>query len=81
VTHVVANAPSAKKAYDYWQAAWDESNGRRAAKFSISRDGNKEALEMAKKARNKGVRGAKKGAKKELRERKSKLGVCRILQI
>ena len=81
MAHVVANAPSAKKAYDYWQAAWDESNGRRAAKFSISRHGNKEALEMAKKARNKGVRGAKKGAKKELRERKSKLGVCRILQI
>lgn len=64
VTHVVAKAPGGNKVYEYWQAAWDDTGGRRrTAKFSISRYGQKEALEMAKKARNKGVRGTKKKKK------------------
>ena len=50
VTHVVAKAPGGKKTYEYWQAAWDDSSGRKTAKFSTSRYGEKEALEMAKKA-------------------------------
>ncbi|MFT4640875.1 MAG: hypothetical protein ACI8T1_004208 [Verrucomicrobiales bacterium] len=61
VTHVVAKAPGGKKVYEYWQAAWDDAAGsRRTAKFSISRYGQKEALEMAKKAQRKGARAAKK---------------------
>ncbi len=64
VTHVVAKAPGGKKVYEYWQAAWDDAGGsRRTAKFSISRYGQKEALEMAKKARNKGVRSARRKKK------------------
>jgi hypothetical protein len=70
VTHVVAKAPGGKKVYEYWQAAWDDASGRRTAKFSISRYGNKEALEMAKKARNKGARGAKKSVKKATKRKK-----------
>lgn len=73
VTHVVAKAAGSSKGYEYWQAAWDDSTGRRTAKFSISRYGNKEALDMAKKARAKGARGAaknvvKKAAKKAVKK-------------
>lgn len=60
VTHVVAKAPDGKKVYEYWQAAWDDATDRRrTAKFSISRYGQAKALEMAKKARSKGARAAK----------------------
>ncbi|HRQ88336.1 MAG TPA: hypothetical protein PLA50_06035 [Bacteroidia bacterium] len=56
VTHVVSK--SAKdKVYEYWQAAWlDTERRRRTAKFSISRYGDDKALEMAKKARRDGLR-------------------------
>lgn len=55
VTHVVSKSDKGKT-YDYWQAAWtDKSNRRRTAKFSISRYGDNEALELAKKARTKGL--------------------------
>ncbi|MFT4641861.1 MAG: hypothetical protein ACI8T1_005205 [Verrucomicrobiales bacterium] len=58
VTHVVAKAPDGKKVYQYWQAGWDDASGaRRTAKFSVSRYGDKEALEMAKKALKKAKKG------------------------
>lgn len=51
VTHVVSKVGDGKS-YEYWQAAWEDSNGsRRTAKFSISRYGNKEALSLAIQAR------------------------------
>lgn len=51
VTHVVSHA-NGGKTYNYWQAAWQDGDGkRRTAKFSISRYGEKKALTMAKKAR------------------------------
>ena len=73
VTHVVAKAPGGKKVYDYWQAAWDDSDGRRTAKFSISRYGSKEALEMAKKALAKSDGGAKKAPKKAAKKAAKKV--------
>lgn len=60
VTHVVSKT-SGSTTYEYWQAAWVDSTGRRrTAKFSIARYGNDKALEMAKKARRKVLREAKK---------------------
>ena len=57
VTHVVSTAVGGKS-YEYWQAAWDASDGaRRTAKFSISRYGNKEALELAIQARKDALKG------------------------
>ncbi len=51
VTHVVSQSQKGK-AYEYWQAAWVDNTGkRRTAKFSISRYGDKKALNMAKKKR------------------------------
>lgn len=56
VTHVVSK--SAKdKVYEYWQAAWvDADEKRKTAKFSITRYGSDEALELAKKARKSGLK-------------------------
>ena len=52
VTHVVSRGPNGQS-YEYWQAAWIDSEGsRRTAKYSISRYGTKKALELAKKARS-----------------------------
>jgi len=48
VTHVLSRSAGGT-AYEYWQAAWDEDGSRRTAKFSITKYGNKDALEMAKK--------------------------------
>jgi len=63
VTHVVSTSTKGK-AYQYWQAAWQDSDGkRRTAKFSIKRYGDKEALEVAKKALRKADREAKKKKK------------------
>ena len=57
VTHVVSIAVGGKS-YEYWQAAWeDKDGGRRTAKFSISRYGNKEALELAVQARKDALKG------------------------
>ena len=57
VTHVVSKAAGGKS-YAYWQAAWQDSRGkRRTAKFSISRYGSKKALTMAKKARRDALSG------------------------
>ncbi len=50
VTHVVSKSASGKN-YEYWQAAWTERGSRKTAKFSISRYGDKKALEMAKRAK------------------------------
>lgn len=46
VTHVLSRSTGGK-AYEYWQAAWDENGIRRTAKFSIARYKNAPALEMA----------------------------------
>lgn len=57
VTHVVSKATGGKS-YDYWQAAWQDKQGkRRTAKFSISRYGTKKALTMAKNARREALNG------------------------
>ena len=48
VTHVLSRSTGGK-AYEYWQAAWDEDGVRRTAKFSIAKYKNGPALEMAKK--------------------------------
>lgn len=57
VTHVVSKGRDGKKTYEYWQASWGDSSGaRKTAKFSTSRHGENEALEMAKKALKKGKR-------------------------
>ena len=57
VTHVVSNAGGGK-VYEYWQAAWEDNSGRRrTAKFSISRYGNKAALELAIKSRKDALKG------------------------
>lgn len=59
VTHVVSHVPAANskssdRDYSYWQAAWNDENGRRrTAKFSIARYGNEVALSKATKALNK----------------------------
>lgn len=59
VTHVVSKSTKGKT-YEYWQAAWlDGDSKRKTAKFSISRYGNDKALDMAKKARRKGLRSNK----------------------
>lgn len=57
VTHVVSK--SAKdKVYEYWQAAWVDTEGkRRTSKFSISRYGDEKAMDLAKKARRDGLKG------------------------
>ena len=52
VTHVISKS-AAGKVYEYWQAAWTERGRRKTAKFSISRYGEKKALELAKRARRK----------------------------
>jgi len=63
VTHVVSTSTKGQS-YQYWQAAWQDAEGkRRTAKFSIKRYGDKEALELAKKARRKADREAKKKKK------------------
>ena len=57
VTHVVSTAVGGKS-YEYWQAAWDDNDGgRRTAKFSISRYGNREALDLAVQARKDALKG------------------------
>ena len=48
VTHVLSRSTGGK-AYEYWQAAWEESGVRRTAKFSIAKYKESHALEMAKK--------------------------------
>ena len=48
VTHVLSRSTGGK-AYEYWQAAWEENGVRRTAKFSIAKYKNDPALEMAKK--------------------------------
>ena len=48
VTHVLSRSTGGK-AYEYWQAAWEEGGVRRTAKFSIAKYKNGPALEMAKK--------------------------------
>ena len=56
VTHVISKSPK-DKIYEYWQAAWVDADGhRRTAKFSISRYGEAQALDLAKKARAEAVR-------------------------
>ena len=65
VTHVVSNI-NGKNTYEYWQAAWEESSGRRkTAKFSISRYGDKKALERAIKARREAISRETKTSKKK----------------
>ena len=53
VTHVVSRSAKGKS-YEYWQAAWVVRKKRRTAKFSISKYGDKKALEMAKKTLKEG---------------------------
>jgi len=56
VTHVVSISAKGTE-YEYWQAAWLSSDGRRkTAKFSIPRYGSKRALQMAIEAREAGLR-------------------------
>jgi uncharacterized protein YxeA len=50
VTHVVSKSP-AGTVYEYWQAAWDDAGKRKTAKYSITKHGDKKALDMAKKAK------------------------------
>lgn len=50
VTHVVSKSTTGT-IYSYWQAAWVVRGSRKTAKFSISRYGEKKALEMAKRAK------------------------------
>ncbi|MEM7144179.1 MAG: AP2 domain-containing protein [Verrucomicrobiota bacterium] len=70
VTHVVSRAKG-RNEYAYWQAAWNDSRGRRrTAKFSISRYGKKKALDMAIKARKAAVKGG--GKKKKTAKKKSR---------
>lgn len=73
VTHVVSRAKG-RNEYAYWQAAWNDSRGRRrTAKFSISRYGNKKALDLAIKARKAALKGStakKKTARKKTTARK-----------
>ena len=72
VTHVVSST-NGTNSYEYWQAAWEDGSGRRkTAKFSISRYGDKKALELAIKARKEAKDGARKSAaKKKTAKRKS----------
>lgn len=57
VTHVVSKSPK-DKIYEYWQAAWNDAEGRRrTAKFSIARYGDTKAMDLAKKARRDGLKG------------------------
>ncbi len=55
VTHVVSRSAKGKN-YEYWQAAWIVKKKRKTAKFSISRYGDKKALDMAKKALKEGAK-------------------------
>ena len=73
VTHVVSRAKG-RNDYAYWQAAWNDSRGkRRTAKFSISRYGNGKALKMAKKAlRDAKSKSKSGGAKKKKTAAKSR---------
>lgn len=50
VTHVVSKSPVGKN-YEYWQAAWEVDGKRKTAKFSVAKNGDKKALELAKKAK------------------------------
>ncbi len=57
VTHVISKSPKGT-VYEYWQAAWNDAEGRRrTAKYSISRYGDGKAQEMAKKMRRDGLKG------------------------
>jgi hypothetical protein len=57
VTHVISKSATGAT-YEYWQAAWIDSSGRRrTAKYSISRYGDKQALDQAVKARRKALAG------------------------
>lgn len=68
VTHVVSRSPKGQS-YEYWQAAWLDSSGRRrTAKFSMGRYGQDKALELAKKARRKAVRATKKPSRPKKRK-------------
>jgi len=72
VTHVISKT-GGKTVYEYWQAAWlDDRGGRRTAKFSISRYGDKAALEMAKKARQKAKKNAASTAAKPAKKKVAK---------
>ena len=55
VTHVVSKS-AAGKLYAYWQAAWTEGKTRKTAKFSVARNGDKKALDLAIKAKRKADR-------------------------
>ena len=55
VTHVVSKS-AAGKVYAYWQAAWTEGQTRKTAKFSVARNGDKKALDLAIKAKRKAKR-------------------------
>ncbi|MFN0129165.1 MAG: hypothetical protein ACKV19_21045 [Verrucomicrobiales bacterium] len=49
ITHVVTQDSTGHK-YEYWQAAWRGRDGRRhSTKFSIAENGEKRALDLAKK--------------------------------
>jgi hypothetical protein len=65
VTHVVSST-NGTNTYEYWQAAWEDGLARRkTAKFSISRYGDKKALELAIKARKAAKSGGAKPTKKK----------------
>ena len=55
VTHCISKVKSpdgGERRYEYWQAAWNDSTGkRRTSKFSISRYGSDKALDLALKTR------------------------------
>ena len=55
VTHVVSKS-AAGKVYAYWQAAWTEGKTRKTAKFSVTRNGDKKALDLAIKAKRRADR-------------------------
>ena len=55
VTHVVSKS-AAGKVYAYWQAAWTEGTKRKTAKFSVTKNGDKKALELAIKSKRKAER-------------------------
>ena len=55
VTNVVSKS-AAGKVYAYWQAAWTEGQTRKTAKFSVTRNGDKKALDLAIKAKRKAKR-------------------------
>ena len=55
VTHVVSKS-AAGKVYAYWQAAWTEGTKRKTVKFSVTKNGDKKALDLATKAKRKADR-------------------------